>query len=147
MTAILVQSEAITCPAAGCGLVFTVPERFVEVRRQDCKNFYCPNGHTLSFKTSELDNVRRERDRLKQDAARLEEERSAALREAIHERDRAVKAEAKAKRLTKRAAAGTCPCCHRTFRELAEHMKHEHADFVKETGAKVVPIRKRSAVG
>lgn len=46
-----------------------------------------------------------------------------------------------AARIKKRAAAGTCPCCKRTFSNMAEHMKKEHAAFVVETGAKVVPIK------
>jgi hypothetical protein len=56
---------------------------------------------------------------------------------------RAEKAERKVKKLTKRTAAGTCPCCQRTFSNMAEHMKHQHPQFVADTGAKVVPIKRR----
>jgi 4-hydroxy-3-methylbut-2-en-1-yl diphosphate synthase IspG/GcpE len=31
--------------------------------------------------------------------------------------------------LAKRAKAGVCPCCNRTFSNMAEHMKKQHADF------------------
>jgi len=29
----------------------------------------------------------------------------------------------------KRAAAGTCPCCQRTFKQLAAHMKAKHPEY------------------
>jgi hypothetical protein len=82
--------------------------------------------------------LRRERDRLKQDTARLEEEASLA-------RVRAEKAEAAAKRLKKRASAGTCPCCSRTFANMAEHMKQKHPELLAEGGTKVVPLKRHAA--
>ena len=33
-------------------------------------------------------------------------------------------------RLKRRVAAGTCPCCHRTFKQLTAHMATKHPDFV-----------------
>lgn len=32
-------------------------------------------------------------------------------------------------RLSKRASAGTCPCCNRTFKQLAAHMATKHQTF------------------
>lgn len=32
----------------------------------------------------------------------------------------------------KRVAAGTCPCCQRTFKQLAAHMARKHPDYSKE---------------
>ena len=32
-------------------------------------------------------------------------------------------------RLKKRAIAGVCPCCNRTFQQLAAHMAHKHPDY------------------
>jgi hypothetical protein len=33
-------------------------------------------------------------------------------------------------RLKKRVAAGVCPCCNRTFQDLAKHMKGQHPKYV-----------------
>ena len=33
------------------------------------------------------------------------------------------------KRMRERVMNGVCPCCNRTFQNLREHMKSEHADF------------------
>jgi hypothetical protein len=99
--------------------------------------FYCSYGHKQFYLEGESEEtkLRRERDRLKQQTARLEEEASLAL-------VRAEKAERATKLLKKRASAGTCPCCQRTFSNMAEHMKHQHPQFVADGGAKVVPIKR-----
>lgn len=34
-------------------------------------------------------------------------------------------------RAKKRAAAGTCPCCNRTFRALTRHMNNQHPECVE----------------
>ena len=109
--------------------------------------FYCGYGHKQFYLEGESEEtkLRRERDRLKQDAARLQDEAVAAINEAFEQRQRAVKAEASAKRLKKRASAGSCPCCKRTFANMAEHMKHQHPDFVADSGAKVVPMKRATA--
>jgi len=40
-------------------------------------------------------------------------------------------------RMKSRAVAGVCPCCNRTFKQLASHMKHKHPQFVCE---KIEPV-------
>lgn len=127
------MAEFITCYK--CGIVWGVPEHWLTSRREDKENFWCPNGHDQAFVKSEADKLRIERDRLKQDAARLEDERRMAVA-------RADRAEAATKRLKKRTAAGTCPCCQRTFANMSAHMKHQHPEFVKDAGANVVPLKR-----
>ena len=34
-------------------------------------------------------------------------------------------------RQKKRAAAGVCPCCNRTFKQLARHMERKHPNYTK----------------
>jgi hypothetical protein len=113
-----------------------------EARREDGGSFYCPNGHSLSFGEGENTKLRRERDRLKQEQARLEEETQLAWKAEGEQRARAAKAEKRVTQQNKRAAAGTCPCCQRTFSNMATHMKQKHPEFVADTGARVVSIRK-----
>jgi hypothetical protein len=38
------------------------------------------------------------------------------------------KSEAELRRIQKRTAAGVCPCCNRTFQQLARHMKTRHPE-------------------
>lgn len=128
------QYEFRCCPK--CGIEYAAPAEFMNECRKDPKMFFhCPNGHSRHFAESEADKLRQERDRLKQQAARLEDEINLT-------RVRAEKAEAATKRLKKRTSAGTCPCCQRTFSNMAEHMKHQHPAFVAEGGTKVVSIKR-----
>lgn len=130
-------STHIVMECGTCGVFHTIPETKYDGCRREGGFWTCPNGHSRGWDKGEehtqIAELRRERDRLKQDAARLEDER----REAI---ERASKAENATKRLKKRAAAGTCPCCQRTFANMATHMKREHPQFVADTGANVVPL-------
>ena len=130
---IAMEFEQRECPC--CGIHYCVPRAYMdECRRNPDQHFYCPVGHARHFAESESDRLRRERDRLKQETARLEDERRLAL-------DRAERAEQTNRRLKKRAAAGTCPCCQRTFSNMSQHMRRQHPDYVRETGANVVPIK------
>lgn len=126
-------------PCYTCKCEMWIPDALYEAadRAKGVISFYCSYGHGQVFAKgeSDFDKLRRERDRLKQDAARLEEEASLA-------RVRAEKAEAATKRLKKRTSAGTCPCCQRTFSNMAEHMKHQHPQFVQEGGANVVKLKR-----
>lgn len=105
--------------------------------------FHCAYGHRQHYsKTpaeSEADKLRRERDRLNQRLAQKDDEiiRQRDLREAAERRESAQKGQVT--RLKNRASAGVCPCCNRTFQNLASHMKGKHPDFNKEKpGLKVV---------
>lgn len=135
--------ELETMECISCFVVFGVPRGFVDRRRKDTQTFYCPNGHSMSWKEGEADKLRRERDRLKQDAARLEEEKNTAWRTATEQRERAEAAEKRETRLKKRAAAGSCPCCNRNFANLASHIKAKHPELAPEQSAKVVAIGSR----
>lgn len=99
--------------------------------------FYCAYGHEQHFLEGESEEtrLRRDRDRLKQEAARLEEERSNAI-------VRAEKAEKATKRLKRRAAGGSCPCCDKTFADMGRHMKVRHPGFLASSPNNVVPIKK-----
>lgn len=135
---ITIEEEFRKLQCSECAVTYYYPEKWCTNAANKHKGWQCPNGHGQVFKDSQLDRTRRERDLLKQQTARLEDE----AREA---RARADKAEKATKRLKKRSSAGTCPCCNRTFGNMAEHMKHQHPEFVAEGGAKVVPIKRARA--
>lgn len=128
MTMSIYEMEATWCIV--CGVDFAMPARLIKKRREDGLGFHCPNGHSLTFKDNEHDKIRRERDQLKQDNARLVEDAQAARRSVV-------KAEKETKRLKRRAVGGACPCCNRSFQNMARHMKTKHPDFVS---SKVVSL-------
>jgi hypothetical protein len=106
-----------------CGVLFAVPEKLLDQRRYDGESFYCPHGHSLSFKG----------ERTTQEAKlRRANERNAQLTAENDQLDASRRAyKGQATRLRKRAAGGVCPCCNRTFKELGRHMKDQHPDFVE----------------
>jgi hypothetical protein len=100
-------------------------------RKSDRICFYCAYGHEQVFRAgeTEADKLRRERDLLKQQMARVEEEKMDLVAKAALATSEAKAAKRETARLKKRAAAGVCPCCHRTFGELARHMQTKHPEF------------------
>jgi len=96
--------------------------------------FYCTYGHRQHFTQgdSEATKLRRERDRLKQREAYLEDRIKAANEQAEKERRRANGYKGHATRISKRVKAGVCPCCNRHFAALEAHMKTKHPHFTPE---------------
>jgi hypothetical protein len=82
-----------------------------------------------AFVKSETDNLRRERDLLKQQLAQKDDEIKWQREHRLGAERRVIAAKGQITKLKKRAKAGTCPCCKRTFHNMAEHMKTKHPDF------------------
>jgi len=135
------ELEYHSCPS--CSIYFAAPKEMFVRKRQDGSSFYCPNGHSLSYKDNENNRLRRERDRLKQQIAQKEDyERE--LREARDRADRqAAAARGQVTKMRKRAGAGVCQCCNRTFLSLQKHMALKHPGFVANApDDNVYPIKK-----
>lgn len=119
--------ETLTC--CSCGVEYAVPQRFLEARRDDKREFYCPNGHAQVFRKSRADELAAELAAEKRareiDVARAE--RFKADAERIARSNAALRGHAKATR--ERIANGVCPCCKRSFANLRRHMGTKHPDF------------------
>lgn len=117
-----VDCTVINC--GGCGVVHALPTVKYESCMEEGGFWTCPNGCSRGWKEGRRtrEAVARERDRLKQENARLAEEVAEARRQQG-------RVEARLQRHKKRAAAGTCPCCKRTFANMAQHMKTKHPDY------------------
>lgn len=97
--------------------------------------FYCGYGHGQVFAEGEGEEakLRRERDRLFQRVAQLDDTIKAQHRELLVADKKLADLKTQRKVMVRRAKAGTCPCCHRTFRQMALHMKQKHPEFKVET--------------
>lgn len=108
-----------------CGCVVALEAQFVRNRQKDKQEWFCPNGHNQYFAGET------EEQRLKK---QLEDERreSTRLRTRLEEEKRSHSAtKGKATKAAKRTAAGVCPCCNRSFGNLARHMKCKHPEHGK----------------
>ena len=125
-----------------CKVVFALTEETyaIAMERREQFRFYCPHGHDQYYVTGETDEtkLRRERDRLRQQMAQRDDEIAAERARRIKVEGELALTERREKRLKKRASAGVCPCCTRSFTDMARHMKQKHPEFVAEN---VVPMK------
>lgn len=110
--------ETETC--CNCGVTFAMPAQLKYERLTNGGEFYCPNGHGQHYKTPMVV-------KLKKDLEAAEVALRRAKCETLNERRLLEEATAKHARLQKRVTNGVCPCCNRTFTNLARHMKTKHA--------------------
>lgn len=111
-----------------CGVTFAIPQKLEAERRKDHDEFYCPNGHKQHFPgESEAERYKRLFESEQRQVSALRVDKLAAERA----RDRVAR---DIKRLKKRSAAGVCPCCNRTFSQLARHMTDKHQEFLQLQG-------------
>lgn len=114
-----------------CGVAFAIPSELNDRLRETHRAFYCPNGHKQWYTgETEADRLRKQLD------AETQRSRQLSLEKA--------QIEAQASKLAKRIAAGVCPCCNRTFQNLARHIETKHQGQVAELPA---PAHKRLAAG
>lgn len=105
-----------------CGIHFGVPPRLIAQKRDKGGSFYCPNGHELCWKETELDRLRKQAERARAAETAARDQRDAAQRSA-----RALRGVITRER--RRVANGVCPACNRTFANLAAHMGTQHPEF------------------
>ena len=109
-----------------CGIHLAIPEDLYKIaRRNKGKSVYCPIGHQFIFSNT----VEDERDEALREAKRARQ-REQAVRELLtHEEHSHRATRGHMTRIKKRVAAGVCPCCNRTFKDLARHMEGQHPGY------------------
>lgn len=117
--------EILTC--GECGIEFAVPSRWVTQRRNNHKTWYCPNGHRRHYPSENKEEQLR---------SLLQKQKAVT----IHLRDQldsATKSRNAYKghlnRTKKRIKNGVCPCCNRSFKDLARHMGNKHPNYSPES--------------
>lgn len=126
-----VDLVVVTCT---CGILFAIPENLhrsaLKHRGPTGWQISCPLGHTWHFTAAYVD-----------EEAKLRNELERERRYSAHVVARLDQAEASLSatrgvvtRMKRRASAGVCPCCNRTFQQLARHMATKHPDFSPPSG-------------
>lgn len=115
-----------------CGLNFGVDAAYDLERRANRDTFYCPAGHALHYLgKTEAEKAREEAERqrqLKESYIRLANDRT---EQRDYARRQAAAARGVVTRVKRRIGKGVCPCCNRTFQDLARHMTGQHPDWSK----------------
>lgn len=119
-----------------CGVVFAIPKTLEDRRRADGKTWYCPNGHGMVFRETELDKTRKRAEQAERARDRARRELDAALDDAQHQRRRAAAARGQLTKMRNRVARGLCPdmSCKRSFTNLHNHVRTCHPDLLEAIG-------------
>lgn len=134
---VTVEMVVVTCCYEKCGITWAVPKDWQQRRRDDHHDFYCPNGHVQGYygksekekRIAELERTEKVlRSHVEHLAQDVDLERNA--RQSVQNRLRATRGVVT--KIRNRVAAGVCPCCNRTFKQLARHMKDQHPDYAKQ---------------
>jgi hypothetical protein len=122
--------ELVTETCCNCGMLFAMSADFQQRRREYRGWFYCPSGHAQYYTGKTV------AEKAQEQAARYKRLWDEATREAADERQRRGDVERQLRatkaahtRTKKRVANGVCPCCNRTFQNLARHMAGKHPDY------------------
>lgn len=132
MTDTLTYTGELTVLTCWCGIRHAVP---AELRRHQLRRhndggqvpgIYCPLGH--SHCPAGTPDVEREREQRQSLEAALRAERDQ------HDAERRAHAATKGQltKTKKRVAGGVCPCCNRSFVNLARHMAGQHPSYATE---------------
>lgn len=121
-----------TCCHDGCHVTFAMSDELYRARRNDHGWFYCPNGHRMRYASeSDLERAQREArvaaDALARERARHDQTRA----DRDHQVRRVAAANGRVTRIKNRVVAGVCPCCNRTFENLARHMASKHPKYAE----------------
>lgn len=122
--------DAGECPR--CGVRFAMPANLIASLRETKATFYCPNGHGQSYRGSETERLKRELEAAKLRVQRAEETAMTRLRERDAAELQVRLTRGKLRAHKQRAANGVCPCCKRSFVQLARHMRTKHPAWVEE---------------
>lgn len=127
----------IICGA--CGVEFGMLESTNTTLKQSGATFYCPFGHKRYYPPGESEEQRlaRELSRERQRLAERDYDLRRANEMAEHHKRRAAVYRGQVTKIKKRVSHGVCPCCNRSFENLARHMKSKHPDY---EGAEIVDI-------
>lgn len=119
--------EIIYC--CKCGIPFAVPASIREDWTKTGESFYCPNGHSQHYSESEVSKLEKELQRERKRKEWAERQATIATQQAEYAERRRRAQKAVNTKLKKRIGAGVCPCCNRTFKQLAQHMENKHPDY------------------
>lgn len=115
---------------ANCGLPFGITPDFQNRRRADHATFYCPVGHRNVYDgPSAAERLKRELE-AKERALQAERQDNDRVRRQRDHYERSARTyRGHLTRVRRRVGNGVCPCCNRTFKQLAAHMQRQHPEY------------------
>ncbi len=127
--AVSVSLSTMNC--GECGGTYAINERYRQQKYDKGEGWTCPycKCNWGYYEDSEVKRLEKQLATAKNETYRIRKQKEWAEQEAKNQKNtaRAFKASAtRAKNKLSRTKAGVCPCCNRTFKQLAAHMKNKH---------------------
>lgn len=124
----LTYTGELVITSCWCGIHLAIPEDLYNFAvRHKGHAVSCPLGHTFIYKNTLQEQNEQLRQQLDDARTRLTHARD----ERDFERRRVIAYKGVLGKTKKRIAAGVCPCCTRTFQNLARHMRAQHPDYTQ----------------
>lgn len=121
----------VTVTCYKCGVEFGVPIQFRAERLADGASFFCPNGHSQAYVESETAKLQKQLERERSNTQWYREAYEARGEKLTSERNRVNAYRGVITKTKKRIQNGVCPCCNRTFQDLARHMQSQHPGYAE----------------
>ncbi len=118
----------ITEDCCNCGMLFALPKAWQDRRRDDGATFYCPAGHPQSYTKSRVSILQGQLEEAERKACAAKCEALNAQAQVVSAHAKVAEMEKASARQRKRIHACVCPCCNRTFSNVARHMKTKHPE-------------------
>jgi hypothetical protein len=117
----MTYTETLVVTDCWCGIHLAVPANLLRWAKNNSSHaIFCPLGHEFVFSDDFKTKYERER------------KRAQANLDLLHAEERShIATRGHLTRTKKRVAAGVCPCCNRTFQNLARHMKGQHPEYAE----------------
>jgi hypothetical protein len=129
--ALAINLESVDC--GECGGSYALNERYINQARAKGGTWHCPYCQTgWGYAEGTEAKLKKQLAAKEQELQAERERKAAALTRANLAEEARLKLERAVKKHKTRTAAGTCPCCTRTFKQLAAHMKNKHPDYAKD---------------
>jgi predicted RNA-binding Zn-ribbon protein involved in translation (DUF1610 family) len=127
-----IQMYVSDCP--NCGVIYGITRDYENRRREDGRNFYCPNGHSGSFGESEIAKAQRLQAAAERRANSAQIRASAAYDQAKAAHRSASAYRGQVTRMKNKIAAGVCPVgtCRRPFNNVKAHIATQHPTWAHE---------------
>lgn len=114
-----------------CHVLFGMTEEQHDLCLERGYSFFCPNGHSQCFcesREQKLEKELRTAEQSRDTYNRWYDEEVKDHKTTMKQRNAHKGQVTKIKR---RVSNGVCPCCNRTFENLARHMQSKHPDYVE----------------
>lgn len=130
----MVTMEIIHCYK--CEVPFAIPQRLKKHFKDSQQTFYCPNGHDQAYVKSSLqiaeEKAAKEKAALEWRLKYAEETKEYWASQYKEQRKKIISIKGQKTKLMNRIKNGVCPCCNRSFGNLANHIKSKHPELLNQ---------------